>query len=68
MKWSRASEYALVSDCGMYSVAKIGTENGRIYETWRTRKHPDGPHLVAVNLATSAEARKLAEQDRVSTG
>lgn len=56
--------YAQVSADGRYSVTRIGVGEGAYrYETWRTRAHAEGPHLVAVNLTTSDEARKRAEED-----
>ena len=63
MKWKKHDDYALVSECGCYTVAKIGGKDGHRYEVWRSRKHPEGVHLVAHNIATSIEARKLAEAD-----
>lgn len=68
MKWKKHDGYALVSDCGFYSVTKIGFEHesgktGAFYESWRRRAHPDGPHLIATNLTTSDEARHLCELD-----
>lgn len=68
MKWRKHDDSALVSDCGFYSVTRIGYQNesgqkGGFYEAWRRRAHPDGPHLIASNLATSAEARHLCERD-----
>ena len=63
MKWKRHDDYALVSECGWYSVAKIGGKDGHRYEVWRRREHPEGVHLVAHNLATAAEAKKLARED-----
>ena len=63
MRWKRHDDYALVSDCGCYSVAKIGGKDGHRYEVYRTRAHPEGVHLVAHNLETAAEAKKLALDD-----
>jgi len=63
MKWRRHDDYALVSRCGRYSVAKIGGRDGVRYEVWRRREHPEGPHLVAHNLETAKEAKKLALED-----
>lgn len=63
MKWVKHDGYAIVSDDGCYSIAKIGGKGGQCYEVWRTRAHKEGPHLVAHNVATSAQARKLAEAD-----
>ena len=65
MKWQKtnASAYAQVSECGRYSVCRIGIAGGQFYEAWRTRQHEDGPHLVDTNLPTSQAAREAAEQD-----
>ena len=62
MKWVKHDSAAIVSDDGCYSIARTGGDSGR-FEVWRTRKHEAGPHLVAHNIATAAEARKLAEAD-----
>ena len=62
MNWRKPEKYAQVSKCGRYSVAKIGFNGGAFYEAWQTRGHADGPHLIASNLATAEEARKLVEQ------
>jgi hypothetical protein len=63
MRWKRHDDYALVSDCGGYSVAKIGGKDGVRYEVYRTRAHPEGVHLVAHNLETATEAKRLAGED-----
>ena len=63
MKWVKQSDYALLSDCGGYSVAKIGGKDGVRYEVYRTRAHPEGVHLVAHNLETATEAKRLAGED-----
>jgi hypothetical protein len=63
MRWVKHDDYALVSECGFYSVAKIGGKDGVRYEVYRTRAHPEGVHLVAHNLETAAEAKKLAFED-----
>ena len=63
MRWKRHDDYALVSDCGFYSVCKIGGKDGVAYEVYRTRAHPEGPHLVAHNLETATEAKRLAGED-----
>ena len=65
MNWRKtgALEYAQVSECGRYSVCRIGIADGQFYEAWRTRKHEDGPHLIATNLPTSQAAREVAEED-----
>ena len=69
MKWAKpkpgpgcAEAYAQLSACGRYSVAKIGFVGGAFYESWQTRKHAEGPHLIATNLPTAAEARRLCEE------
>ena len=63
MKWIKHDNYAIKSECGRYSVCKIGFKNGHFYEAWRTRAHKDGPHLIAHNIADAKEARRLAEAD-----
>jgi len=63
VKWVKQSDYALLSDCGCYSVCKIGGKDGVAYEVWRRREHPEGPHLVAHNLETAKEAKRLAGED-----
>ena len=63
MRWHPPALYAQVSECGRYSVCKIGGRDGYRYETWRTRAHPEGPHLVAHNLETADEAKRMAEAD-----
>jgi hypothetical protein len=65
MKWARAlrsSDYQLSED-GRYSVCRVGNSLGERFEAWRTRAHPDGPHLVATGLITSQAARDAAEGD-----
>lgn len=64
MNWrhSTIADWHQLSDCGRYSVCRIGGPV-TFYEAWRTRQHEDGPHLIATNLATSAEARQIAEGD-----
>ena len=69
MKWRPARTgvepvYAFVSDCGTYSVCKIGINGSAVYEAWRTRAHRDGPHLVATNLDSADLARQICEADR----
>ena len=63
MKWTKHDQITIVSDCGRYSICSIGYPGGRFFEVWRTRKHEDGPHLVAHNVADSKEARRLAAED-----
>jgi hypothetical protein len=64
MNWLKpADPYHQYSEDGRYSVCRIGFNGGAFYETWRTRKHEDGPHLVITNLPTSADARVAAEAD-----
>lgn len=59
MKWWKHDGSAIVSEDGRYSICKLGAA----FEVWRTRKHEEGPHLVATNIADAQEARKLAEDD-----
>lgn len=35
---------------------------GRFYEAWRSRAHEEGPHLIATNLPSAEEARRLCEE------
>ena len=62
MKWKKHDSAAIVSDDGRYSVCQIGGKDG-FFEAWRTRKHPDGPHLISTNLATPAAARQACVED-----
>lgn len=68
MKWQRKSKFAEQSDTAMYSVCAIafGSPGGGFFEAWRTRRHPEGPHLIATNLKTASEARKLCIEDACS--
>jgi hypothetical protein len=68
MKWTKHDDYALVSDCGRYSVAKIGGKDGVAYEVWRRRTHPAGPGLVEHGIIDSRQARKIAERDSSTIG
>ena len=70
MKWGRPkgasavdAQYAIVSSCGQYAIAKIGFSGGCFYEARRTRLHPEGPHLVSTNIKTPDDARALCEAD-----
>ena len=63
MRWKKHDAYAIKSEDERYSICSIGFNGSRCYEVWRTRLHEAGPHLVAHNIATAAEARKLAEAD-----
>jgi hypothetical protein len=63
--WKQHSMYALVSECGEYSVAKIGSSGGRYsYESWRTKSHPSGRLLLACNLPDANTAKLCCEADR----
>lgn len=62
MRWLRHDKYAELSEDGWYSVAAFGTGRGWIFEGYRTRKHPEGPHLVCTNQSAD-EARRLCEED-----
>jgi hypothetical protein len=65
VKWqtARATDYAQLSADGRYSVARIRIMGDQFYEAWRTRSHPDGPHMIRTNLPTSQAARDAAEED-----
>ena len=65
MNWqpTPATAYAQLSECGRFSVCRIGFGDGHFFEAWRTRSHEDGPHLIATNLPTSQAARDAAEED-----
>ena len=65
VNWQKVppSAYAQVSECGRFSVCRIGFGDGHRFEAWRTRAHPDGPHLIATNLPTSQAARDAAGKD-----
>jgi chromosomal replication initiation ATPase DnaA len=63
MNWHKPTAYAQRSMCECYSVAKVGTGKGHVYEAWRSRAHPHGPHLIAVNLPSAAAAKAVCEQD-----
>jgi hypothetical protein len=64
MKWEKVDRYAQRSKCCRYSVCAIGFDNGHrgFYESWVTRSHPEGPHLIATNLPSAEEARRLCEE------
>lgn len=47
MNWRKHDAYAIVSECGRYRICSIGYNGGRAFEVWQTRKHEDGPHLLA---------------------
>ena len=67
MKWKPipANGYALLSDCGCYSVCKVGGANGVMrYSAWRTAKHPEGRKLLMPNLPDAATAKTLCEGDK----
>lgn len=75
MKWQaypeaphgKASRYAILSECGRWSVAKLGRFPGERYEVWeRTGERMDGERTVAVwtrrgDWATAAEAKAHAD-------
>jgi hypothetical protein len=64
LTWKQLDKYALVSDCGRYSVAKYGSESGRYtYAAWRTQKHPLGRLALAMNLPDAITARLRCEHD-----
>lgn len=65
MKWKRKDKYAEVSECGCYSVCAIGGEKGWAFEAYRTRQHPEGPHLVIHNV-TAQDARAACEADSLA--
>ena len=67
MNWKEVRSNLWRSDCGRYEVDGLVVCNVhgpvRVYEARRTRAHGDGPHLVAANIPTAVEAKKLAEAD-----
>ena len=72
MNWQRATaaDWHQLSADGRYSVVRINLKDGAVYEAWRTRAHADGPGCIeisprrfAVRLPTSAEARRICEED-----
>jgi hypothetical protein len=65
MKFKRGSKYQLVSDCGLYSVAKVIVNEQVQYEAWHTPgKRP--PIALAARKDSSldciAECRRHAER------
>jgi hypothetical protein len=63
LTWKQHDKYALVSDCGRYSVAKIGSESGRFtYEAWRRGQYP----ALAVNLPDANTAKLRCEHDQAT--
>ena len=65
MNWKPipANGYALLSDCGCYSICKVGA--GRVtYEAWRTAKHPEGRRCLERGLPDAATAKTLCEGDK----
>jgi len=61
MNWLKPKDTAQLTDCGKYSVCRIGDNGRRTYEAWRTRKHPDGPKCLGVGLQTAEAARRTCE-------
>jgi len=63
MRWTKASNYAVISSCGHYSVAKIGSASGTFtYEAWRTNSHPKGRERLG-SYPTPAEAKERVERE-----
>jgi hypothetical protein len=63
MRWNDRDKYAQTSKCGRYSVCAIGYAKGTwFYEAWQTRAHDEGAHLIATNLPSAEEARRLVEE------
>lgn len=63
MLWNDRDRYYQKSHDGRYSVCAIGYAQGEwFYESWATRAHPEGPHLIATNLPSAEEARRLCEE------
>jgi hypothetical protein len=64
LTWKQHDKYALVSDCGRYSVAKIGSATGRYtYEAWKRGQYP----ALAVNLPDANTAKLRCEHDQDTT-
>lgn len=63
MNWRKHDAYAIVSECGRYSICSIGYNGGRAFEAWRTRAHAEGPHLISTNLESAEAARAACEAD-----
>ena len=62
MQWVKHDDYAIVTDDGRYSIAKVGVGPGEyVYECWQTRRHEDGSHLIATCIADPKDARRLVE-------
>jgi hypothetical protein len=63
MRWNDRDQYYQKSSDGRYSVCAIGYAQGEwFYEAWQTRAHEEGPHLIATNLPSAEEARRLCEE------
>jgi hypothetical protein len=64
MNWLEipGNKYAVRSECGRYSVCKIGSESGRFtYSAWRTQSHPSGRFQLSTNLPDATTAKLLCE-------
>ena len=61
MKWKKASEYAIVSACWSYSVARYGVEPFQ-YLAWRMPSHPLGRSILGA-YPDASQAKKRAEDD-----
>jgi hypothetical protein len=56
------NKYALRSDCGRYSVCKIGSESGRFtYSAWLTPTHPCGRFQLSTNLPDANTAKLVCD-------
>ena len=66
MRWTTPdhARYFQYSEDQRYSVCKIGNYVGtKVYESWRTRKHPSGLLLIRTNLGTAKDARRVCDND-----
>ena len=61
MNWRKHSDYASVSDCGAYSVAKYGRPP-HDYVAWRTPMHPTGRAFLSLHFSPDA-AKGACEAD-----
>ena len=66
MNWQPipSNAYALLSDCGHWSVCKVWSETGYLYQAWRTAKHPEGRALLAARLPDAETAKARCEGDK----
>jgi len=57
VNWTRKTRYALVSECGLFTIAKVIVQAGARYELWR-----EGTFISSY---PSADAAKAAAQELV---